>query len=179
MRHDRNKEYEVGPLENPRHEHFAQLVATGQPPAQAYAAAGYEEKTAYTCGPRLLKRPEVRSRVKELQQTVAQTSVSRAALSREFVVRELMDNALKAKANHEWPASNRALELLGRELGMFVERVCTWSGRLEDLDPEQLDNYLASLKARIEAEKAKQKQLPAAEQTVDVVPVEASEEQNK
>ena len=110
------KEYEVGLLNNPRQEHFAQLVATGQTPAQAYAAAGYEEKTAYTCGPRLLKRPEVRSRVTELQQTAAQTSVSRAALSRDFVVRELMDNALKAKENHEWPASNRALELLGREL---------------------------------------------------------------
>ena len=167
----------MGLLNNPRQEHFAQLVATGQSPAQAYAAAGYEEKTAYTCGPRLLKRPEVRSRVTELQQTAAQTSVSRAALSRDFVVRELMDNALKAKENHEWPASNRALELLGRELGMFVERVCTWSGRLEDLDPEQLDNYLASLKARIESEEAKLKQLPAAEQTVDVVPVEASEEE--
>jgi hypothetical protein len=172
----------LGLLNNPRQEHFAQLVATGQSPAQAYAAAGYEEKTAYTCGPRLLKRPEVRSRVKELQQTVAQTSVSRAALSREFVVRELMDNALKAKANHEWPASNRALELLGRELNMFEESARSWSGRLEDLDPEQLDNYMASLRVLIETEEAKveaQKQLPAAEQTVDVVPVEASEEQNK
>ena len=69
----------MGLLNNPRHELFAELVATGQSPAQAYAAVGYEGKTAYTCGPRLLKRPEVRSRVTELQQTAAQTSVSRTA----------------------------------------------------------------------------------------------------
>ncbi len=84
-------------LNNPRHEHFAHLVATGHSPAEAYATAGYKEKTAYTCGPRLLKRPAVRARVSQLQQTVAQVSVSRAALNREFVLRELMDNALKAK----------------------------------------------------------------------------------
>jgi hypothetical protein len=53
---------------------------------------------------------------------------------------------------------------------------------LEDLDPEQLDNYLASLKVLIETEEAKveaQKQLPAPEQTVDLVPAEVSGEQNK
>jgi hypothetical protein len=29
-----------------------------------------------------------------------------------------------------------------------TETTLKWSGRIEDLDPEQLDNYLASLKAR-------------------------------
>ena len=155
----------MGLLNNPRQEHFAQLVATGQSPAQAYAAAGYEEKTAYTCGPRLLKQPEVRSRVTELQQTVAQTSVRRVALNRERVMNRLSELSHEAQQKGQFSAAVRCEELIGKQLGMFVERVCTWSGRLEDLDPEQLDNYL--------------KQLPAAEQTVDVVPVEASEEQNK
>jgi len=169
----------VGLLNNPRHELFAELVATGQSPAQAYAAAGYEEKTAYTCGPRLLKQPAVRSRVTELQQTVAQTSVRRVALNRERVMNRLSELSHEAQQKGQFSAAVRCEELIGKQLGMFVERVCTWSGRLEDLDPEQLDNYLASLKARIESEEAKLKQLPAAEQTLDVVPAEASEEQNK
>jgi len=41
------------------------------------------------------------------------------SLSREFVLRELMDNAMQAKKNQEWSASNRAFELVGKELGMF------------------------------------------------------------
>ena len=135
-------------LTNPRYEHFAQLVATGQSPKQAYAAAGYGEKTAYTCGPRLLKRPEVRSRVTELQQTVTRTSIFRAAVSREFVVTELMDNAQKAKQNQAWSASSRALELLGRELGMFVERSFQIPTRWEDL-PELIPaEIIENLNAR-------------------------------
>jgi len=41
---------------------------------------------------------------------------------------------------------------------MFVQRVWKWSGRLEDLEPEQLDNLIADLDARIAAAEA-QKQL--------------------
>jgi hypothetical protein len=54
------------------------------------------------------------------------------------------------------------------------------SGLLESLGPEQLDNYMASLKVLIETEEVKveaQKQLSAAEQTVDVVPADASKEE--
>src|SRR5712671_406933 len=76
----------VAPLDNPRHEQFAQLVAIGQSPAQAYASAGYEEKASYTCGPRLLRRAEVRARVTELQQTIAKAAVSKTAITRETVL---------------------------------------------------------------------------------------------
>jgi len=141
----------VAVLWNSKYEHFARLVAMGQSPAQAYIAVGYEEKTAYTCGPRLLKRPEVQARVTELQQKAAQTSIQQAGLSREFVLRELMDNALQAKQNQEWSASNRALELLGKELGLFVDRSdhgFHWDGDPNTLTEEQhekLVNHLIRL----------------------------------
>src|SRR5215471_17396116 len=106
-------------LDNPRHEHFAQLIASGQTPAAAYVRAGYRAKAAYTCGPRLLKQPAVRARVDDLRQIVVETSLQRAAFNHEFVIRELMTNALKAQQSDDYSASNRALELLGRELGMF------------------------------------------------------------
>ena len=130
-------------LHNSRHEQFAHLVASGKTPAEAYVAVGYAGKTAYTCGPRLLKKVSVQARVSELQQTVATAAVTRAALDREFVLRELMDNALKAKQNHEWSASNRALELLGKELGMFTQAEVPWDGDLATLTDQQLEKVSA------------------------------------
>jgi hypothetical protein len=125
-------------LRNPRHEQFAQLIAAGKTPAEAYVLVGYAEKTAYTCGPRLLKQPSVGARVAELQQTVAVATVTRMSLSREFVLRELMDNAMQAKKNQEWSASNRAFELVGKELGMFNHPEPVWDGDLATLTDQQL-----------------------------------------
>jgi len=125
-------------LRNPRHEQFAQLIAAGKTPAEAYVLVGYAEKTAYTCGPRLLKQPSVGARVAELQQTVAVATVTRMSLSREFVLRELMDNAMQAKKNQEWSASNRAFELIGKDLGMFNHPEPVWDGDLSTLTDQQL-----------------------------------------
>ncbi len=150
-------------LRNPKHEAFCRHLADGQSPAQAYVAAGYEAKTAYTCGPRLLKRTEVRARLNELQRTVASAAVTRAAINREFVLSELMDNALKAKQDNEWSASNRVLELLGKELGLFVSRSehnFLWSGDLTQLTDEQFDAILQKPEKRIE-ERERQQTVPA------------------
>ena len=149
MPHDGLEGTNVSPLDNPRHEQFAQLVAIGQSPAQAYAVAGYEGKTSYTCGPRLLRRAEVRARVTELQQTIAKAAVSKISITRETVLTELMDNALTAKQNHQWSASNRALELLGKELGMFVDHSVRmdWDGDLKTLSDDQLDKVIEYLEA--------------------------------
>ena len=160
----------MGLLDNPRHEKFAQLVATGHSPARAYAVAGYEEKTAYTCGPRLLKLPEVRSRVSELQQAVTSSSILCAALNREFVITELKDNALKAKQHQEWSASNRSLELLGRELGMFVERPFKLPPNPADWPQEMRDAVIAELTKMVEAEEQKQLAGPV----VEILPAESS-----
>ena len=148
-------------LRNPRHEQFAQLIAAGKTPAEAYVLVGYAEKTAYTCGPRLLKQASVGARVAELQHTVAVATVTRMSLSREFVLRELMDNALQAKKNQEWPASNRALELLGKELGMFNHPELAWDGDLATLTDQQLERITELFeravygddRARLEADK--------------------------
>lgn len=135
-------------LHNSRHEQFAQLVASGRTPAEAYVEVGYAVKAAYTCGPRLFKNATVQARVSELLQVVSAATVTRMSLDRQFVLRELMDNALKAKQSCEWAASNRALELLGKELGMFNPRDLPWDGNpatLTDSQLEQLQKYLERL----------------------------------
>ena len=169
-------------LDNPRHEQFAQLVATGKTPAEAYVCAGYAEKTAYTCGPRLLKKAPVRSRVGEFQQTVAKATVTRAAIDREKVLSGLWEIASKGTGES---ARVRAYELCGKELGMFVDRgELPWDGdptTLTDQQLEQLTRYLESLafhgdQAGLEA--AKRRFLERAASVIDVAatPVEPSDE---
>ena len=172
-------------LHNPRHEQFAQLVASGKTPAEAYVAAGYAAKTAYTCGPRLLKTASVRARVAELQRTVAQAATTAVALDCAFVLRELMDNALTAKQNQQWSASNRALELLGKQLGMFVERAehteyiavaqLLVSGDLSALTDEQLAQ-LHRLISQLGGAKREPRALGAAEAGADAVVVDVEPE---
>jgi len=114
------------------------------------------------------------------QQTVAVATITKVSLDRGFVLRELMDNALQAKKNQEWPASNRALELLGKELGMFNHPELAWDGDLATLTDQQLERITELFeravygddRARLEADK--RRFLRKAGLTIDVE-VESSE----
>lgn len=56
-------------LGNARHEQFAQAIANGTHPTQeqAYVACGYKAANAKSHASHLIKRPEVRARIEELQ----------------------------------------------------------------------------------------------------------------
>jgi hypothetical protein len=59
-----------------------------------------------------------------------------------------MDNALQAKQNQQWSASNRALELLGKELGLFADRSghgFYWDGDPNTLTEEQQEKLAEHL----------------------------------
>jgi hypothetical protein len=107
-------------LENSRHEKFAQGLAQGMSAAEAYRQAGYEVKgnVAEAAASRLLRDVKVASRVEELKQRAA-VSVQ---ISREWVLEQLVDNLKLAKDTGQIAPANRAAELLGKELGMFVDR---------------------------------------------------------
>jgi len=124
-------------LRNPKHEHFAQLIAAGQAPTKAYSLVGYSENGAAQSAHRLLKTAEVATRVSELQDAVAERAVEKAALNRAWVLAQLRENierAMQATAptdengrpcgdyRYEGSVANRALELIGKELGMFTDR---------------------------------------------------------
>ncbi|UQS95217.1 terminase small subunit [Pseudanabaena phage Pam5] len=103
-------------LANPRHERFAQELAKGKSASEAYVAAGYEESRS--AASRLSTNVNVQARVTELQERAA-TNVS---ISREWVLEQLVENARLAKEAGDISPSNQALNLIGKELGMFVER---------------------------------------------------------
>jgi len=107
-------------LANSRHEKFAQGLAQGMSAAEAYKQAGYDAKgnAAEVSASRLLRNDKVAARVEELKQRAA-ASVS---LTKEWVLERLIKNVEMGQASEDLAPANKALELLGKELGMFVDR---------------------------------------------------------
>jgi phage terminase small subunit len=161
----------MGVLKNAKHEHFAQLVAKGETPPRAYVLAGYSDQGAAQSANRLLKSAYVSDRLEELRKTIEEPAreraIEKAALDKSWVLSQLMENVSMAKAaepvldregkptgeyKQNLNAANKALELLGKELGMFIERRETGGpGDFAELTDEELDRQLADADAAIEA----------------------------
>ena len=120
---------------------------------QAAKRAGYSEKSAYSQAGRLLKNAEILARVRELQHE----QVERLSVSADYVVLKLMENREKCMEPVPVLDSNgnqtgeytfdskgalRALELLGRHLGMFDDRLKITA----KMNTGKLDSILAQLK---------------------------------
>ena len=123
---------------------------------QAAIRAGYSEKTADVQGPRLLGNVRIREEIRKAQAEAAK----RLHLSQNWVLlrlKEISDRCCQAvpvmqfnRSSGEWEetgeykfdsaGANRATELLGKHLGMFVEKV-EHTGRLEYeiVLPEELE----------------------------------------
>lgn len=140
-------------LPNPRHERFAQELATGKSADEAYQEAGYSP--ARQNASRLMANDTIRARVAELQQRI----VDGIVLSRQWVIEELIDNVKRAKQatavtdadgnvigeyRYEGSVANKALELLGKEVGMFVERQERGKpGDFEKMNADELRDSIA------------------------------------
>lgn len=114
-----------GPLENPRHERFAQGLAKGLSATEAYEKAGYKPDQPNSS--RLTLNDMVRKRVEELQSRIVENVI----LTKEWVIERLIENANRAmqavaaadgEYKYDGSVANKALELLGKEVGMFVDR---------------------------------------------------------
>ncbi|MBR3778189.1 MAG: terminase small subunit [Clostridia bacterium] len=119
----------------PKEERFCLEYIVDYNQTQAAIRAGYAEKSAAKIGCKLMKDSRILARVKELQKEQA----DRLCLSSDLVViklLELVDICMAAKPVMEWSTeahafvpsgeyqidskgATKALELLGRHLGMF------------------------------------------------------------
>lgn len=121
-------------LDNPKHEMFASCMARGMSAAQAFKEAGYSSKGNNAL--RLKNNEAIQLRIEELQAIVIDKSVAAATVDKAWVLRglkEIVDRCLQRTAvlrkgriihyQFDPQAAARAMELLGRELGMFTERV--------------------------------------------------------
>lgn len=146
-----------GILKNKRYEHFAQLVAGGKKPPTAYVLAGYSEAGAAQSANRLMKNADVLLRIEQLRKSIEEPAreraIEKAAVDKAWVLCELMENVAMGKQaepvldnegnptgeyKQNLAAANKALELIGKELGMFVDRKEVRTGPLDDAETETL-----------------------------------------
>lgn len=102
-----------------KHEAFCQEYLKDLHGTNAALRAGYGEKGARRTATRLLASPAVKMRIAELMAARAEETGADAA----YVVRELMTNVTAARAKHDYNSSNRALELIGKHLAMFTDKL--------------------------------------------------------
>ena len=154
-------------LKNAKHEHFAQLVAGGKTPPVAYVTAGYSEAGAAQSANRLLKNADVALRIAQLRKAVEEPAreraIEKAAVDKAWVLSQLIEVVKMAKQaepvrdaegnpigeyRQNLAAANKSLELLGKELGMFVDRSEVRTGPLDDASTEVLLQMRRELEAR-------------------------------
>lgn len=156
------------PLKNAKHEHFAQLVSNGESATRAYVVAGYSENGAKQSAARLLTSADVcdriaylRSKKEEAHGQQVQQVLQEAALDKAWVLKRLarivdLGMAVEPVRDEEGnvtgelktanlPAANKALELIGKEAGMFIDRKEIRTGELDGLPHDELKHIRDAL----------------------------------
>ncbi len=143
-------------LTNPKHERFAQELAKGKSADEAYVIAGYKQNRGNASTLKqdqsILDRIAFLLSERELIHAQATADAVKATgLTKEWVIETLKENVARAmqatpvktdddgaaigEYQYQGSVANRALELLGKELGMFVERTEDVTRRnLEQID---------------------------------------------
>lgn len=121
----------MGMLKNSKHERFAQELAAGKTADAAYQEAGYKANRGNASV--LKANQNVLARVQELQGR----AVEKVVLTKQWILERLIANAERAmqaepvldregnetgEYTYQGNVANRALELLGKEMSMFVDR---------------------------------------------------------
>lgn len=162
-------------------ERFAQLVVSGMSQADAYRAAydaqRMKPETIYKRACELAKDGKVAGRIDALRNKVAERAMATVSVDRAYVLERLKtvaercmqtaavtdrkgnpvatetpDGTLALAYEFDAPGANRALELLGKEIGMFVERKeqgppGAFSGKET---PEEIQKRIDGRKARLQ-----------------------------
>ena len=119
---------------SPKMRLFAKLITEGHSPSESYRRAydcsNSANVTVSANACKLLKDPRVSEMVQQANQ--AESIVSNPKELRAHILRQLLNhsNTMKTESNQI-----RALELLGKTIGMFTDKVET---KVERVDPEQI-----------------------------------------
>ena len=113
------------PLANQQHENLAQAYVETANKKKAGEKAGYTDKSNAF---RAILRPDVQERIKYLQEERA----DELGLDSYYVLSKLKENleASMSGAEPNRAAANKAIEMLGKHLGMFVSKI-EHSGTIE------------------------------------------------
>lgn len=129
-----------------KQEAFAQGVANGLTLAdayrQSYNAENMKEASIYTEASLLMDNPKIAQRVSGIQQAREDRTLHDSARLRRLVLERLHQEATEAESDS---ARIRALELLGKSIAMFTDRVEQEEGVRSSTDLEQ--ELIARLKS--------------------------------
>ncbi len=159
--------YKSGPLDNQKWENFARYIANGETQANAAKLAGFKENNAHIRGSVLMKKNEIRLRVEELKMVSSERAVTGLSVNKAWVLQKLKENVFAAKAEGDHSAVNRALELIGKEIRMFVDRQVIGLQDLRSASADELMEILQELDSIIEVEPQGGAALPAGEEGPD------------
>jgi phage terminase small subunit len=114
-------------LANPKHELFAQELAKGKSQIEAHELAGYKphrgNASSLAQDKSILERvSEIQAERAEMDREATKQATEALAIDKQWVMARLIDNATQAASLEDFGPSNKALELLGKELGMFIDR---------------------------------------------------------
>jgi hypothetical protein len=128
-------------LEDPRREQFAQLVASGKEFKESYISAGYKGKGAGQSAARLNRDEKVAARIAELRTLAQQIPLASSWLNENFVLQGLKTTFERALADSKYSDAIAALNLMGKKLGLWIEKVdhnVHWDGDPSTLNDRQL-----------------------------------------
>ena len=114
----------------PKQERFAQLVAGGKTYAdayrEAYSATG-KDSTAHSEGSRLMKNPQISTRLEQITEQKHRAISRKAVTDRELVVSKLRrwteDGIDPTTGDEPTQAQLTAAQLLGRTVALFSDKV--------------------------------------------------------
>ena len=108
---------------------------------QSAIRAGYSKKTAEVQASRLLRNVKVAAAI----ETARSKAAEKAEVTREWIIEQLRVNAIQCMARGETfspSAANKALELLGKEHRMFIDRRLVGVTNIDDMSEEELLEFL-------------------------------------
>ena len=86
---------------------------------QSAIRAGYAPKTAQQGGARLYRNVKIRAAI----DTAMEARSQRVGIDQNWVLKRLKKTYRSAKEDGQYSAANRSLELVGKHIGMFSDRV--------------------------------------------------------
>jgi hypothetical protein len=132
------------PRITPKMRQFASLVAQGNSPRDAYRKAyavrtDTSEATVMASANKLMKDSRITGLMEPIWESIKQNVIDDAIATRRHVLEQLHTHA--SDANVRTSDRLKALELMGKAIGMFVDKS---EAKVEQVDPEQLKRELDS-----------------------------------
>jgi hypothetical protein len=140
------------PRITPKMRAFASLVAQGNSPRDSYRKAyavrtDTSEATVIASANKLMKDSRITGLMEPIWESIKQNVIDDAIATRRHVLEQLHAHA--SDANVRTSDRLKALELMGKAIGMFVDKS---EAKVEQVDPEQLkrelDSHLKAFKLR-------------------------------